>query len=497
MHTIRLVLGILYLFCVIAMSFYGLNSMVLAILYLLSRPWLKKESLPSDLKIWPRVTIQLPVFNEKYTLDRLLRAMAKLDYPRDRLQIQLLDDSTDETSLLAAKLTREFNAQGINIEHIHRTERNGYKAGALKNGLKSATGEFISIFDADFMPSSNWLKKTIPFFQDPKLGCLQTRLGHTNREYNLLTRAQALAVDSHFIVQKIARSHYHLFTNFNGTAGIWRRSCIEGIGNWRANTLTEDLDLSYRAQLNGWRIGYLPELIVPGELPIKLETFKSQQFRWAKGSLQVTRKTLPHLLGRRDLPWHIRLMAFLQLTEYVVHPLMLMVLLLTPVVGLLAPHYLSILHFSMLATFGPPLLFIMAGDRQTPSLMERLKLIPVLTGLGVGFSLSSSIAILEALTGKISDFVRTPKLNLTIRKGSTLEIDHGYLQPINSMVWGEFSLGIYSLSTLFLLQRHLGWGLVSWMGIYGLSYFYVAGLNLFQHWQIQIRRRRIASIQNL
>lgn len=495
MHFIGSVLGILYLFCVIVMSFYGLNSIALAVLYLLTQPWLKKERVISDLQEWPQVTIQLPVFNEKYTLDRLLKAITRLDYPHDCLQIQLLDDSTDETILLAARLTNEYRARGINIEHLCRTERAGYKAGALKQGLEYATGEFIAIFDADFVPSPDWLKKTVPLFQDSKLGCVQTRLGHTNREYNLLTRAQALAIDSHFIVQQTARSSHRLFTNFNGTAGMWRRACIEDVGNWHTNTLTEDLDLSYRAQLNGWRIDYIPDLIVPGELPVELEAFKAQQFRWAKGSLQVTLKTLRHLLARKDISWHIRLMAFLHLTEYIVHPLMVIALLLTPFVGLMAPRFLTLLHFSIIATFGPPMLFILAGDRQTPSLLERLRVMPILTGLAVGFSLNSSIAVLEALIGKTSVFVRTPKLNLTLKKESSTVIDHSYLQPIRPIVWGEACLGFYALSTILILQPHLGWGLVSWLGVYALSYFYVAGLNLVQHWQIQVYRKRIASAE--
>lgn len=495
MHLIGSVFGILYLFCVIVMSFYGLNSMALALLYLLTQPWLKRKSAVAEPLIWPQVTIQLPVFNEKYTLDRLLKAITRLDYPRDCLQIQLLDDSTDETALLSARLTNEYRERGINIECLHRMKRDGYKAGALKKGLESATGEFIAIFDADFIPSPDWLKKTIPLFQDPKLGCVQTRLGHTNREYNLLTKAQALAIDSHFIVQQTARSHHRLFTNFNGTSGIWRRACIEDVGNWQTDTLTEDLDLSYRAQLNGWRIDYLPDLIVPGELPVKVEAFKTQQFRWAKGSLQVTLKTLKHLLDRKDISWHIRLMAFLHLTEYIVHPLMVTAVLLTPFVGLLAPRFLTLLHFSIIATFGPPMLFILAGDSRTPSLIERLKVMPILTGLAVGFSLNSSIAVLEALIGKTSVFVRTPKLNLAAQKESTTVVDHSYWQPIRPIVWGEIGLGIYALSTILILQSHLGWGLVSWLGVYALSYFYVAGLNLFQYWQIQVYRKRLASAE--
>ena len=308
-------IGILYLLVIVGLSLYGLNSFLTAILYLLSNSQAKKRKKLPILKEWPAVTIQLPIFNEKYTVERLLRAVTELDYPSERLQIQVLDDSTDDTARLVKGLVEEYKFDGLNIEWINRIDRKGYKAGALSEGLTSATGELIAIFDADFVPRSDWLKKTVPLFQNRKLGCLQTRWGHTNRTYNSLTRAEALAIDGHFIIEQTARSKHDLFLNFNGTAGIWRRTCIEDAGGWQWDTLTEDLDLSYRAQMRGWKIDYLPDVVVPAELPAQVEAFKKQQFRWAMGSSQVVRKILPKVFGS-GLPWRIRMMAVLHLTGY-------------------------------------------------------------------------------------------------------------------------------------------------------------------------------------
>ena len=278
MLLIGYIVGSLYLLCMIAMSLYGLNAMVTAILFIRTKRILKKEQPVPEPKEWPKVTIQLPVLNEKSLLERLLQSVTKLDYPADRLQIQLLEDSTDDTALLSARLVEEYRARGVNIECIFRTERDGHKAGNVKNGLKTATGELIAIFDADFIPSPDWLKRTVPLFQDPKMGCVQTRWGYTNRNYNLLTRAQALAMDAHFIVEQTARSRNHLFMNFNGSAGIWRRSCIEEAGGWQTDTLTEDFDLSFRSQMHGWNMGYLPDVVVPAELPASVEALRNSNF---------------------------------------------------------------------------------------------------------------------------------------------------------------------------------------------------------------------------
>lgn len=473
--------GFLYLLALLGLALYGLNSLVNTVLYLYLRTHTKQKKRVQNLKEWPDITIQLPTFNEKYTIERLLRSVTRLDYPAGCLQIQVLDDSTDDTSSLVSHLVEEYKSRGINIELIHRANRRGYKAGALNDALPRATGELIGIFDADFVPKPDWLKKTVPFFQDPKLGCLQTRWGHTNRNYNSLTRAEAMAVDGHFVVEQTVRSSNNFFLNFNGTAGLWRRACIDDSGGWKWDTLTEDLDLSYRAQIRGWKIGYLPNVVVPAELPSQVEAFKKQQFRWAKGSFQVVRKILPEVIKQPDLPWYVRLMAVLHLTGYLVHPLMLALLLLTLPVGLLIPSDFKIFPISVLAGFGPPLLYIAASASHTPHLRERIKLLPLLTILGFGISLSTSIAVLEGLTGVAGDFVRTPKLNQSNSRKHNQTIDRSYLSPISPLVWAEIGLGLYALLTILVLAPHDGWGIIPWMSIYMFGYFYIAGLNLIQH----------------
>jgi cellulose synthase/poly-beta-1,6-N-acetylglucosamine synthase-like glycosyltransferase len=473
--------GSLYIITVFLLAAYGASCLVNTALYLKARA-AHTLSNPGPLPArWPKITVQLPVFNEKYTIERLLRAVSELNYPARALQIQVLDDSTDDTSRLVRRLVQEYKAKGVNIERLHRDRRVGFKAGALRDGLCRATGEFIAIFDADFVPAPDWLRRTVPRFADPRVGCLQTRWGHTNREYNSLTREEALAIDGHFIVEQTARSRNGLFLNFNGTAGIWRRACIQDAGGWQPDTLTEDLDLSYRAQLRGWKIEYLPDVVVPGELPSQVEAFKKQQFRWAKGSFQVVRKILPQVIKRRDLPWQVRVMAILHLTGYFVHPLMLVMLLLTLPTGIEAPIAFRLFPFAFVAGFGPPLMYLVARGQDSPPLRERLRLLPLMTAAGFGISLSTSIAVLQGLTGTGSAiFTRTPKLNES-NSPRRHGIDRTYLEPISPLVWGELALGFYALATAIVLSPSVGWQIVPWMLVYSVGYFYVAGMNLFQH----------------
>jgi hypothetical protein len=290
-----------------------------------------------------------------------------------------------------------------------------------------------------------------------------------------------MGIDGHFVVEQTVRSNNDFFLNFNGTAGLWRRACIEDSGGWEWDTLTEDLDLSYRAQMRGWKIDYLPDVIVPAELPSQVEAFKKQQFRWAKGSFQVVRKILPRVFAQPDLPWRVRLMALLHLTGYAVHPLMLSLLLLTLPVGLLLPGTFRIFPLSVLAGFGPPLLYLAAAAPHTPPLRERLKLLPLLTIIGFGISLSTAIAVLQGLTSKGGVFTRTPKLNQNNDHTQPGKIDRGYKLPVSPLVWAEIGLGLYALLTIILLERYVGWGIIPWMTIYTISYFYIAALNLAQH----------------
>jgi cellulose synthase/poly-beta-1,6-N-acetylglucosamine synthase-like glycosyltransferase len=409
-----------------------------------------------------------------------MRAVTRLDYPADRLQIQVLDDSTDDTVDLINRLVQEYHNRGSNIELIHRMDRKGYKAGALQNGLQTATGELIAIFDADFVPRPDWLKRTVPAFQSPQLGCLQTRWGHTNPQYNSLTRAEAMGIDGHFIIEQTVRSKNGFFLNFNGTAGLWRRACIEDAGGWQWDTLTEDLDLSYRAQMRGWKFDYLPDVVVPAELPPQVEAYKKQQFRWAKGSFQVVRKILPSVL-QADLPLKVRCMALLHLTGYFVHPLMLSLLLLTLPVGLLVPGAFRVFPISIFAGLGPPLLYLTATATQHKSILKRMRSFPLLVIVGFGLSLSTTIAVLEGLFSKGGAFIRTPKLNVGNRRKHKQKVDRAYMAPLSSMVWVEIALGIYALVTGIVLAPYIGWGIVPWMVIYMLGFFYIAGLNLIQH----------------
>lgn len=480
MQLLTSLMGVFYFIITTILALYGFHNLITTIMYLRMKTPKKRRTETELPKEWPHVTVQLPVFNEKYTVERLLRAVTRLDYPADRLQIQVLDDSTDDTFNLISKLVEDYQRRGVNIELIHRTDRKGYKAGALDHGLRFASGELIAIFDADFVPKPDWLKRTVPSFQNPHLGCLQTRWGHTNQQYNSLTQAEAMGIDGHFIIEQTVRSKNGFFLNFNGTAGLWRRACIEDAGGWQWDTLTEDLDLSYRAQMRGWKFDYLPDVVVPAELPPQVEAYKKQQFRWAKGSFQVVRKILPSVL-KANLPLKVRGMALLHLTGYFVHPLMLSVLLLTLPVGLLIPGAFRVFPVSIIAGLGPPLLYLTATATQHKSILKRMRIFPVLVIVGFGLSLSTTVAVLEGLFSKGGAFIRTPKLNVGNQPKHKQKVDRAYVAPLNAMVWVEIALGLYALVTGLVLMPYLGWSILFWMTIYMLGFFYIAGLNLLQH----------------
>jgi cellulose synthase/poly-beta-1,6-N-acetylglucosamine synthase-like glycosyltransferase len=491
-----------FLFSLFGMAVFGLNSFILTLLYLHSnrRP-MPILSIPENGSHLPLVTVQLPIYNERYMARRLLKSITDLDYPRQSLQIQVLDDSTDLTTRLVRRLVEEYQAKGFDIQILHREDRSGYKAGALAAGLKQATGELVAIFDADFIPDPSWLRRAVPEFSDPRLGCLQTRWGHTNRDYNLLTLTQALGIDGHFIVEQTARSRNGLFLNFNGTAGIWRRAAIEDAGGWQADTLTEDLDLSYRAQLRGWRIGYRPDILVPAELPAQVEAFKSQQFRWAKGSIQTLRKLAPRLFSV-DMPWTVRLSALIHLSGYAVQPFMLLMLLLTLPVASFAGSFQHLFSWTSLIAFGPPFLYSVTSTESTPHVKDRLRVLPLLILLGFGLSLNNSIAVIEGLVGHGGEFQRTPKFNLPQR--SDLRSDRRSLKPRGSwsgsayalphspMVWGELVLAGYALATIILLWPTFGFAVLPWMSIYIVGFSYVVGLSFIQTWQINRPRKKVA-----
>ena len=394
---------ICYFVVLCGLSLYGLHRYVIVYLFLKNR---NRPPVPlGNFEELPRITVQLPVFNEMYVVERLLKSVAALDYPRERLQVQVLDDSTDETTEIAAKCVAELKARGLDIELVHRTDRTGFKAGALEAGMASCTGEFVLILDADFVPAPDMLLKTVHFFTDPKVGMIQTRWGHLNRTYSVLTRVQAMFLDGHLLLEQTARSRAGRFFNFNGTAGLWRRSCIADSGGWQHDTLTEDLDLSYRAQLKGWRFIFLPDLVTPAELPVDMNGFKSQQHRWTKGSIQTCMKLLPKV-WRADLPLLIKLESTAHLTSnYAYLLLFFLCILMHPATGgegsafswhsmlINVPIYLS-------ASLPAAIFYVIAQRALHPKTWVReLVLLPMVLALGIGLAINNARAVLRAPVG--------------------------------------------------------------------------------------------------
>jgi cellulose synthase/poly-beta-1,6-N-acetylglucosamine synthase-like glycosyltransferase len=411
----------LYYSVLAVLSFYGLHRLVLVVLYLRTR---RREApipeLPADPAAWPVVTVQLPLYNEMYVAERLIDAVCRLDYPAGRLEIQVLDDSTDETTDIVARAVAGHRQRGVDIHHFHRTDRTGFKAGALAAGLTAARGELLAIFDADFVPAPDFLRKSVPYFTDPRLGMVQGSWAHINRGYSLLTRVEAVLLDGHFMIEHAARNRSGCFFNFNGTAGIWRRRAIETSGGWEHDTLTEDLDLSYRAQLAGWRFLYLPELAVPSELPVDVNGFKSQQHRWAKGAVQTGRKLLGRIL-RSPLPLRVKMEAFVHLTNNASYPLTVLIALLIFPAMLLRRGT----SFSMLLVVDLPLFvsatlsvltfYLMSQVAHGEGWSRQARYLPALMGVGIGLSLNNARAVLSGLFQRGGTFHRTPKYRIERR----------------------------------------------------------------------------------
>lgn len=473
-----LIVNILYVVSCVLIALYGFHSLALTILYFWQNRRLHIKQVP-DLDEWPRVTIQLPIYNEQYVIERLLRACAQLDYPPDRLQIQVLDDSTDNTRDLVRRAVEAWRSEGVDMAHVVRPSRVGYKAGALQHGLATATGEFLGVFDADFLPPPDFLKRAIPAFADSHIGCVQARWGHVNPHYSWLTRAQAAAIDIHFGIEQNVRGRYELLMNFNGAAGLWRRQCIEAAGGWQAETLTEDLDLSYRAQLAGWGFRFLDDLSVPAEVPVQLNAYKRQQFRWAKGSIQTARKLLG-TLWRAPLSFHKKIFGTLHLTGYVVHPLMLFVLL-TMVPSYLFPAHISVPSWIVVAAFGPWLLYWASRANVREPISYKLALLVSLVLIGTGMAINNSKAILEALVGIKSGFERTPKFNISqVGEGWS---QNQYALPREPIVWVEVGAALYAIWMLRLAIQHEFWSLTPWLLIYALGFGYFAWLSFYQAWE--------------
>ncbi len=361
----------------------------------------------------PMVTIQLPLYNEMYVVERLINAVCEIEYPKDKMEIQILDDSTDETTAIVAKIVEQKKHLGFDISHIRRGTREGYKAGALKEGMEIAKGEYIAIFDADFIPHKEFLNKTLSFFNDDKVGMVQTRWEHLNGDYSIITKAQALALDGHFVIEQSVRNKSGFFINFNGTGGIWRKRCIEEAGNWHADTLTEDLDLSYRAQLMGWRFVFLKDFTSPAELPSEINALKAQQFRWTKGAVETAKKILP-LVWKSKVPLRVKLQSTFHLTNNLVFPFILLAAILNvPLIFIKnsGSHeaYFAIMSMFVLAFISSFLFYLYSQKDIRADWRKKIVLFPLFMAGSMGFAVNNSRAVFEGLMNRKSEFVRTPK----------------------------------------------------------------------------------------
>ncbi len=469
-------LASLHLVVCLALAIYGVHRYALVYLY-----YKYRRNSPRKTACFlhrPRVTIQLPMFNEQYVAQRIIEATCRVKYPRDRLQIQVLDDSTDETVEIARDAVERMKAQGHPVVYLHRDNREGYKAGALAEGLKTATGEFVVIFDADFVPPPGILDELIDHFLDPKVGMVQARWEHINREHSLLTKTQAILLDGHFVIEHAARNRSGRFMSFNGTAGAWRRTCIDEAGGWQHDTLTEDLDLSYRAQMKGWKFVYLPEVTSPAELPPEMIAFKSQQHRWAKGGAQTCRKLLPGILRSR-LPWRIKVEAFFHLTSWVSYFLMVVLTLQLLPILYLKTHVFGnspILRYIfdgslvLLATCSASTFYVACQRELFKTWGESLKFLPFLMSLGVGISLNNARAAVEGLAGKASEFVRTPKFGVADQKDRGWKSKTGKqrLDPKRVQAWCELAMALY-LGVCVAYTVHMK----MWVGLFFMTLFFI------------------------
>jgi len=471
-----------YLVILLTLALYGFHRSMLVWLY-----FKNKRADPQPLSLFspkPRVTIQLPLFNEMYVAARLLDSISEIDYPHHLLEIQVLDDSTDETQNICKQKVAQLAATGLDIVYIHRVDRSGFKAGALANGLKTSKGEFIMVFDADFLPTPDVVEKTVHFFTDEKVGMVQVRWDHVNRDYSRLTELQAMMLDGHFVIEHTARYRSGRFFNFNGTAGIWRRSAIDDAGGWSHDTLTEDMDLSYRAQLKGWNFIYLKDVVSPAELPVEMNAFKSQQFRWAKGSIQVAKKLLPQIL-RSKVSFSVKLEAFFHLTNNFAYPLLLLMsMLLLPNLLLRARHgWREVLVIDLPLFFGTTLSvvsFYITSQREIQrDWRATIKRLPLMMSLGIGLCVNQTRAVFEALFGGNSgEFVRTPKHGV-VRKfeGWTAKKYRGAKTVVP---WVEVTFAIYFGVATVLAAFAGHWISMPFLILFAMGFGYVGVLSLHQ-----------------
>jgi cellulose synthase/poly-beta-1,6-N-acetylglucosamine synthase-like glycosyltransferase len=469
---------LLYTSTALWLATYGLNAFILVFLYLRHRGTARPAP-QVDSDCLPTVTVQVPVYNERHVIERVVDAVASLNYPADRLQIQILDDSTDETTMLARERATFHHQRGLDITVLRRAGREGFKAGALSWGLERARGEYIAVFDADFRPRPDFLLKTIPHFLDrPALGLVQTRWSHLNADYSPLTRAQAVAFDGHFVVEQTGRDRSGLLMNFNGTAGVWRKACIEDSGGWDSTTLSEDLDLSYRAQLNGWRTLYLPNTDAPAELPPQIAALKRQQARWTQGSVQTLRKLLRPICRSRRLSLIQKGMALLHLSGYLAHALMIILLLATLPLLLLGgtPPFLG--NIGLVMSLGPPLTYAISQQALYSNWGRRLLTFPLLILVGIGIAWNNSLAIWRGLRLWGGTFARTPKFQVEGRSGGWL--GSKYRLSIDRSVIGEGVLAVYAVAATFAALSAGRYGMMPFTLLYAASFGTVASIEVAQ-----------------
>jgi cellulose synthase/poly-beta-1,6-N-acetylglucosamine synthase-like glycosyltransferase len=494
LNSFDLAIMLPYFFVMIILAAYGIHRYALVYNYYKNRKNIPGP--PPEIPTWPKVTVQLPIYNERYVIDRLVEAVSQFDYPRGLLEIQVLDDSTDQTQQIARYCVDRYRALGLPISYIHRDNREGYKAGALQEGLNSANGEFIAIFDADFIPPADFLRRTVPYFTDQKLAMVQTRWSYINRNYSALTEVAAILLDGHFVIEHSARARSGLFFNFNGTAGIWRRTSIDDAGGWQHDTLTEDTDLSYRAQLRGWRFLYLPNIECPSELPVEMNAFKSQQARWAKGLMQTAKKILPRVLRSKESA-AVKAEAFFHLTANISYPLMVLmsIILLPAMIVRFYQGWFQVLVIDLplfLASTCSISSFYLAAERALyPKTWKRTFLyLPFVMAVGIGLSVRNAWGVLEALFNVKSEFVRTPKYR--VEATATGSNNGGwakktYRKSAGFLPFAEVALGIYfSLAVIYALQNE-NYATVPFLFLFVWGYLYTGFMSLAQTYIERLR----------
>lgn len=479
----------LFIFSAIIISAYTCNF------YYLTYLSIKRKEILSTVNVGtPSVTIQLPIYNERYVAKRLVDAVCAMDYPKEKMRIMVLDDSDDETVELLSNVVTSYKKQGFQIEHIRRGTRKGYKAGALKHAMQTTDTEFVAIFDADFIPPNWFLKRAIPHFSKPNIGLIQCRWGHVNENYSAITQAQALSLDFHFLIEQKAKSNSNLFMNFNGTAGIWKCACIEDAGGWHTATLVEDLDLSYRAQMKGWKCVFLPDIIVDAELPVQMNAAKRQQFRWAKGSIQCAIKLLLDIAIKRKVSVEAKIQAFVQLTRHIVYPLMLIQFLALPVLlasnmNLYLVSFIPALTIAAYLAMGPGAYIVIIQSMYHKSWKSKVKILPALLVYNAGMSVNNTVAVFDAVFGKKNEFLRTPKYGIVNKEDNWR--DKAYNLPFTKTTLLEIFFGIYGLMGILISIFSNNPVFAPIIGLQTVGFFYISYMSLSHTRFKRIKSRNI------